>query len=138
MRTHTNDTNKTRILATRVAVAGIAAAGLSAATLIGAGQASADGFPGGPYCNGPVQVMAASAVSEVVICPVQGPTGWAYSGEAKTTGDTVDIWGATQNSLGFHAVNNGYTYHVHRDRLLITAPDGSVVSSEPWTSYYQR
>ncbi|MGO3327351.1 hypothetical protein [Gordonia sp. (in: high G+C Gram-positive bacteria)] len=138
MRKLTNHTSGTHILATRIAIAGIAAAGLSAATLVGAGEASADGFPGGPYCNGPVQVMASSAVSEVVICPVQGPTGWAYKGEATTTGDTVDIWGATQDSLGFHAVNNGYTYHVHRDRLLITAPDGSVVSSEPWTYYYQR
>lgn len=137
MRKHLIDTDTptTRTAATRIAVAGIAAASLSVAAFVGSGQAAADGFPGGPYCNGPVQVMAESAVSQVVICPVQGPTGWAYSGKAKTTGDTVDVWGATQNSLGFHAANNGYTYHVHRDRLMITAPDGSVISSEPWTYY---
>ncbi|MCF8587589.1 hypothetical protein [Gordonia liuliyuniae] len=128
----------TRITATRIAVAGIAAASLTTAVTIGTGQASADGFPNGPYCHGPVQVMAESAVSQVVICPVQGPTGWAYSGKAKTTGNWIDVWGATQNSLGFHATNDGYTYHVHRDRLMITAPNGSVVSSEPWTYYYQR
>ena len=92
-----------RTTATRVAATAVAATGLAAATLVGAGQASADGFPDGPYCNGPVQVMAESALSQVVICPVQGPTGWAYSGKAKTTGSWIDVWGATRDNAGFHA-----------------------------------
>ncbi|WOC11823.1 hypothetical protein [Gordonia sp. MP11Mi] len=128
----------TRTTVTRFGVAAIAAAGLATAATLGSGQASADGFPGGPYCHGPVEVMAESAVSQVVICPVQGPTGWAYRGAATTTGNQIEIWGATRDNAGFHAYNNGYSYHVLRDNLLILAPDGSTVSYEPWTYYYQR
>lgn len=128
----------TRIAATRIAVAGIAAAGLAGASIVGSGDAAADGFPNGPYCNGPAKIMAESTLSQVVICPVQGPTGWAYSGKAKTTGNWIDVWGATQDNAGFHAYNGGYSYHVLRDNLLILAPDGSVVSYEPWTYYNER
>ncbi|MFC3242990.1 hypothetical protein [Gordonia humi] len=124
--------------ATRIAAVGVAAAGLVGATLAGTGAAAADGFPNGPYCNGPAEVMAESAISQVVICPVQGPTGWEYSGKAKTTGNWIDIRGAYRDNAGFHADNNGYSYHVLRDNLLILAPDGSTVSYEPWTYYYQR
>lgn len=124
---------------TRIAAAGIAAVGIaSGAAVLGTGTAGADGLPGGPYCNGPAKILAESSWSRVAICSVQGPTGWAYKGVAKTTGDPIAIWGATWNSAGFHATNNGYTYHVHRDRLLITAPDGTLTSDEPWLSYQER
>ncbi|MEJ9077257.1 MULTISPECIES: hypothetical protein [Gordonia] len=126
--------NRTRVIAGTIVAAGLAGASLSAV-----GGAAADGFPGGPYCRGPAKVMAESALSQVVICPVQGPTGWGYSGKAKTTGNWIDVNGATQDQFGrFHAYNNGYTYHVHREYLHITAPDGTTVSYEPWTFYTQR
>ncbi|EGD54416.1 hypothetical protein [Gordonia neofelifaecis] len=124
---------------TRIAAAAVFTATIAAgAATIGSGAASADGFPDGPYCNGPAAVLAESAWSQVAICPVQGPTGWEYSGKGKATGETIDLWGATRDSYGFHAYNNGYTYHVHPDRLLITSPDGSTVADEPWTFYQSR
>lgn len=122
----------------------IITAALTAATLatgsatVAAGPAAAEGFPGGPWCHGPAKVKAESDWSRVLICPVQGPTGWAYKGKALTTGNEIALWGATQNRYGFHVSNNGYTYHVHPDRLWITGPDGATVSSEPWRSYEYR
>jgi len=117
----------------RTAAATVAAGTLlTGAVAVGAGQAAADGIPNGPWCHGPAKVLAESDWSQVAICSVQGPTGWAYRGVAKTTGAPLEIYGATENQYGFHATNNGYTYHVHRDRLLITAPNGAVISDEPW------
>ncbi|GAA2381934.1 MULTISPECIES: hypothetical protein [Gordonia] len=130
-----NPIRSTTRIAAAVAIAASVAVGAGA---VSAGEAAADGFPNGPYCNGPAKVLAESAWSQVAICPVQGPTGWEYSGKGKVTGNTIDLWGATQNGYGFHAYNNGYTYHVHRDRLLITGPNGGVVSNEPWISYMER
>lgn len=125
--------------AARFAGAAVVAGGIAAGgAAVGTGTAAADGFPDGPYCNGPAKVLAESAWSQVAICPVQGPTGWAYSGKAKGNGNTIDLWGATQDAYGFHAYNNGTTYHVHRDRLLITAADGSTISNEPWITYEER
>lgn len=124
---------------TRIAATVLASVALAAGTgAVTAGTASADGLPGGPYCNGPAKILAESNWSRVAICPVQGPTGWAYKGVAKTTGYSIALWGATWDSNGFHAYNNGYTYHVHPDRLLITAPSGAVISNEPWISYQRR
>lgn len=124
---------------TRIAATALAAIGIAAGTgAVGAGTAAADGLPGGPFCSGPAKVLAESSWSRVAICPVQGPTGWAYEGIAKTTGDSIEIWGATWDANGFHAGNNGYTYHVHRDRLMITAPNGTLISDEPWLVYQER
>ncbi|MDR2280164.1 MAG: hypothetical protein LBE07_04810, partial [Gordonia sp. (in: high G+C Gram-positive bacteria)] len=96
---------------TRVIAGTIMAAGVAGASLTAVGDAAADGFPNGPYCRGPAKVIAESALSRVVVCPVQGPTGWEYSAEAKSTGDWIDVNGATQDQFGrFHAYNNGYTY----------------------------
>lgn len=132
MRKHTRTTN--RIAATVLAAVGIAA-GTGAVT---AGTAAADGLPGGPYCYGTAKILAESAWSKVAICPVQGPTGWAYKGIAKTTGAGIELWGATWDYDGFHATNNGYVYHVHPDRLLITAPNGATIANEPWIRYSER
>ena len=124
--------------AARIVATGAAVAGLVGGVAVGTGTAAADGFPGGPYCNGPAKVMGETAISKVVICPVQGPTGWMYSGQAKSTGNWIDVWGATWDADGFHAYNDGYTYHVHRDRFLITAPNGAVVENLPWWWYQER
>ncbi|WP_132992949.1 hypothetical protein [Gordonia zhaorongruii] len=122
---------------TRIAAAGIATTGLIGAG-IAAGDASADGFPNGPYCAGPAKILAESNWSQVAICPVQGPTGWEYSAKAKSTGDRISLRGPIENQYGFHVSNDGYDYHVHPDRLLIIGPNGETVANEAWTYYVQR
>ncbi|MFC3242989.1 hypothetical protein ACFOJ6_12195 [Gordonia humi] len=81
-------------------------------------------------------MKAESAKSKVLICQNEpGSIDYTYMGEAKTTGQTLVIPTARYASSGYHAANNGYQYHVRPDALEIDAPDGSVVSYEPWTSY---
>lgn len=88
-----NPIRSTTRIAAAVAIAASVAVGAGA---VSAGEAAADGFPNGPYCNGPAKVLAESAWSQVAICPVQGPTGWEYSGKGKVTGNTIDLWGAPE------------------------------------------
>ena len=54
---------------------------------------------------------------------------------AGATGTTLVVPTARYASGGYHAFNNGYAYHVRPDALEILAPDGSVVSHEPWMYY---
>ncbi|MDF0531877.1 hypothetical protein P0W64_20225 [Tsukamurella sp. 8F] len=103
---------------------------------VAAAPSQGGGFPGGPTCSvGSLTVKAESAQSKVVVCHRPYSIDYQYQGEAKSTGATVTIDGARYASGGYHAFNNGYAYHVRPDRLEILAPDGAVVSSEPWTSY---
>lgn len=126
----------------------IRTAGLTAATAViaaggifGAGQATADpgygdGFPGGPTCDRQTFVKAESASSQIVICQNPGHAiDYTYKGLAKSTGKTLVVPTARYASSGYHVHNNGYAYHVRPDALEIQAPDGSVVSYEPWTYY---
>ncbi|MCF8587588.1 hypothetical protein [Gordonia liuliyuniae] len=128
-------TNRIRTITLTAATALIAGAG------VGAGHATADpgygdGFPAGPRCERQAFVKAESASSQVVICQNPGHAiDYTYKGLAKSTGTTLVVPTARYASGGYHAFNNGYAYHVRPDALEILAPDGSVVSHEPWMYY---
>ncbi|MGO3327352.1 hypothetical protein [Gordonia sp. (in: high G+C Gram-positive bacteria)] len=130
-------------MSNRIRTAGLTAATalFAAGAVLGTGQAAADpgygdGFPGGPACAAQTFVKAESASSQIVICQNPGhAVDYTYKGLAKSTGETLVVPTARYASSGYHAFNNGYAYHVRPDALEILAPDGSVVSHEPWTYY---
>ncbi len=128
-------TNRTRTVLLTAAAA-LIAGGSVAAGGAGADPGYQDGFPGGPHCARQAFVKAESASSQILICQNPGHSiDYQYQGMAKSTGLALVIDNARYASGGYHGVNDGYSYHVRPDALEINAPDGSVVSYEPWTYY---
>jgi hypothetical protein len=117
----------------KVAGAVLAGAAITAtvtmgAVTMGAGAASAEA----PGCSaGQLPLLSLeTAKSAVTICQWQGDGRLEYHGLAKVNGNSI-VLPAYGSSGAYWAINNGYTYRVSADRLVIVAPDGGVVEAQP-------
>ncbi|MFW0791009.1 hypothetical protein [Gordonia sp. CPCC 205333] len=94
------------------------------------------GFTDGPRCNSskdPAVAIGLTDRSRVVICQVGGSAGLYYKGTAD--GKSVEIDFPVRSGSTFTATNDGYSYVIGPDSLII-ARGGTVLNSEPMIAYW--